>query len=175
MSGMVTSIIAIGALCMSIYLYSTSHNVAYVNNTRVLTEYNGLKEGSQLYQQKRASWKANIDTLNNSLNREIKKYEAERASLTAKEQQLTEALLGKRQQELINYKNAIQQKAKEDDQQIMDEIVKQIDSYIKNYGEEHGYDYIFGVTSEGNLLFANDTDNITDAILEGLNRSYEGN
>ena len=63
----------------------------------------------------------------------------------------------------------------EKDSEMTKSILNQIDSYILEYGKKNNYKYLFGVTDNGNILYADEADDITDIILEELNNKYEGN
>ncbi|TRX58727.1 OmpH family outer membrane protein [Fulvivirga sp. M361] len=54
------------------------------------------------------------------------------------------------------------------------ELWRQINQYVNDYGEEHDYDYIFGATGDGSLMYANLSRDITDQIITYINKRYEG-
>lgn len=168
---LITSMISL-AIC--IYLLINKPKIAYVDNSSIMNEYNGIKEGKKLYEDKLKTWQMNIDTLSKGFDTEIKKYKQEYEKMSIKERQLTETLLKNKQQEILGYKKAIEEKASEEDVKLTNAVLKQIDSYILSYGKERRYDYIFGITSTGNLLYAKEADNITPEILSGLNKTYAG-
>lgn len=59
-------------------------------------------------------------------------------------------------------------------QQYSDQIWKQINQYINDYGRKHGYDLILGATGEGNIMFARPEDDITKNVSEYINNRYAG-
>lgn len=54
------------------------------------------------------------------------------------------------------------------------EILTQLNQYVKNYGEENGYTYIFGSDGNGSLMFAADAQNITKDVCSYINLQYKG-
>lgn len=54
------------------------------------------------------------------------------------------------------------------------ELRDSINSFIKEYNGRNGYDFILTKIGD-NILYANDTYNITMEIVDGLNKRYSGN
>jgi outer membrane protein len=54
------------------------------------------------------------------------------------------------------------------------DVVTQVNAYLKKYGESKGYTVILAATEYGNLAYADDDLDITDEVLEGLNKEYSG-
>jgi outer membrane protein len=54
------------------------------------------------------------------------------------------------------------------------EIIGQLNQYIRDYGKENGYTYIYGGDGTGSLLYAEDTRNITKEMLGYVNEKYRG-
>ena len=54
------------------------------------------------------------------------------------------------------------------------DIWKRINEYVSAYGEEHGYDFIFGASGDGSLMYAREGCDITDEVIGYVNRKYNG-
>jgi outer membrane protein len=68
----------------------------------------------------------------------------------------------------------LEQKAKEEEAKYNKAILDQVNKYVLEYGKANHYDYIFGVTEDGNILFAKEGEDITAQVLIFLNAKYEG-
>jgi outer membrane protein len=70
------------------------------------------------------------------------------------------------------------QRTTEDLQNLSDEydkeILTQLNQYMKEYGNQNGYTYIFGNDSNGALMYAHDAENITDQVVSFINSKYQG-
>jgi outer membrane protein len=55
-----------------------------------------------------------------------------------------------------------------------EECWTQISQYVEEYGREHDYDYIFGASGNGSLMYAGTGENITEQVIEYINRRYHG-
>jgi Skp family chaperone for outer membrane proteins len=54
------------------------------------------------------------------------------------------------------------------------QIWKQINQFAKDYGDEKGYDYIFGAQGNGTLMYAAKGHDITDELSAYINAKYKG-
>jgi outer membrane protein len=143
--------------------------IAYVEVGKLMQEYKGMKDARAEFGKKSAQWQANTDTLIAQFQEELKSYEKERSRMTNKEKELKEELLRNKQMQINQYQEAIKLKAKDEEQLLTQTAVNAINDFIKEYGKKHGYKYIIGATGQGNLLYANEGNNITDKIIIGLN------
>jgi outer membrane protein len=146
--------------------------VAYVKVGELLDKYQGMVDARAQYQQKEKTWKANVDTLGQELEQMVKDYEKKSGGMTVRERQLTEQLLETRQNEFVRFRDAMQQKAREEDTKMTEAVVNKVNAYLKEYGEDAGYDLILGATSGGNILYGIDGIDITQDVLKGLNATY---
>jgi len=58
-------------------------------------------------------------------------------------------------------------------QQYSDQIWKQINQYVGDYGKEHSYTYIFGADGSGGMMYASEKSNITEEIKGYVNSKYK--
>ena len=59
-------------------------------------------------------------------------------------------------------------------EQYTAEIWKFINEGVKEYGSIHDYDFIFGATGDGSLMYAREQNDITDEVVVYLNNKYVG-
>lgn len=170
----VNIVLAVAVIYLFFNICKAKKEVVYVNTHKLLSNYKGMLAAQKDIEEKSKTWQANIDTLTNDVQNQMKKYEKERASLSAKELKLTEELLRHKQQQLMQYQQAIKQKNEEENIKLKDKIVADVNVFIKDYGEKHSYDYILGSTNMGNVLYGKEALDVTDDMLKGLNEAYKG-
>ena len=158
------------------YLYFKSfgkqNKIAYVNNGVIMVEYKGMIDSRKEFELKTKGWQKNIDSLTQVVQYAIQEYEKKAANGTAREKQMAEELIQNKKKQMMQYQQAIQQKAQQIDKTLTQKEVEEINRYITEYGKDHGYSIIFGATSGGNIVYANDVMDITKDVLEGLNKNY---
>lgn len=164
----------VGLILLAIYVFTIPQKLVYVNSSRLVNDYKGMQDARAAYQKKAGLWKANIDTLSNEVKQQIMNYEKESAKLTAKERQLTQELIHTKQKQLMEYQQAMNSQAQQEDAKMTGEVVQQINAYLKKHGEANGYKIVMAATEYGNIAYADDGLDITEDVLTGLNNEYTG-
>lgn len=59
-------------------------------------------------------------------------------------------------------------------QKYDEQIITQLNQYVKNYGEAYHYTYIFGTGGNGTLMFADENENLTEDVIKYINEKYNG-
>lgn len=130
----------------------------YINSTKVLQSYHGAQAQHELFQVKARDWQLRIDSLGTELQSLSKAPAATRAA---------------KEQELLRYREAIQQRAQQENQRLTQAVLAEINAYLKQYGKQKGYTFILGATENGSIVYAADEADITDDVLKGLNEQYD--
>lgn len=164
-----------GLIALSVYVFTMQQRLVYVDSAKLVNEYKGMQDARAVYQKKATTWKANIDTLKSEVQQQIMYYEKESAQLTAKERQLSEALIRTKQKQLMEYEQAMNTQAKQEDAKMTNEVVNQINAFLKKYGKANGYKIVMAATEYGNIAYADEGLDITGEVLKGLNSEYTGN
>lgn len=141
-----------------IFLASCASKVCYVNPNKLLQGYHAAQTQHELFQAKARDWQLRIDSLGTELQA---LSQAPAATRTAKEQQL------------LRYREAIQQRAQQENQRLTQAVLAEINAYLQQYGKAHGYTFILGATEGGNIVYAAEGTDITDDVLKGLNEQYD--
>ena len=118
-----------------------------------------MKEARELYQKKEQQWQAELDTL---------QADYQRARMAG----LSEVELVHFAQNIQQYSQQVAQSAEEEDRKMTQAVLDQINAFVESYGQEQGYDLILGTTLDGNILYAREVLDITEEVLDALNRQY---
>lgn len=169
----VSIVLSLAAIAFAANVYFNKKEIVYVDSMKLITNFKGAKVAKDAYEKKIAVWKANIDTLTMETNREIAKYEKEKKGMSAREQKLSEELIGTKQQQLESYRQATAENASKEDQLVTKKVFNEINDFLKQYGERKGYEFIMAATSAGNIVFAKKGNDITDEVLEKMNAEYQ--
>jgi outer membrane protein len=132
--------------------------IFYVNPNKLLQGYHSAVIQQGLFQAKTRGWQQRVDSLNTELQALSK---ASSATRVAKEQQL------------LRYRDAIQQQAQQENQRLTKAVLDEINAYLKQYGKDKGYTFILGATESGNIVYAAEGTDITEDVLKGLNVQYD--
>lgn len=148
--------------------------IGYVHSQELIYSYEGTKEAMTRFNNQKQQWQANIDTLKFDLQRAVTRYNQEYSTLTARQRREQEELLSKQDRQLQSYSSAIEDKVRQADDEMMQEVLDQVNVYIEEYSKEHNYDLILGTTAEGSVLYGKQDMDITQEVLNGLNEKYFG-
>lgn len=162
--------IALIILFLFQFFYSPQ-KISYVDSARLMNGYKGMVEVRSEYEKKRKTWQSNVDSLTKEVQDAIGKYEKTAANGTEKEKQLSKELINGKQKQLYDYQNAINQNSSQEEQRLTQNVLATINAYLLRYGKQHGYKMIF-VAANGNIAYADPSMDITDIIVEQLNKEY---
>lgn len=165
--------ILIAAAFSYLIISKSGPNIAHVENARVMAEYIAVKEASEEYNKRVEQWDANLDTLKSEIDRELLALNYENG-LSIDEKNRRYELIEQKKRNYFQYKEAIEEKKVTENQRIYESLMNQIDSYLLEFGEKSQFDFILGISGEGNLLYARKSSNITEEIIQGLNEKYQG-
>lgn len=119
-----------------------------------MQQYHGtLARRAQIAQQA-THWQGSLDSLTTVLG-------ASRLPAAAQEAQVA------------RYRAALQQKMQSASQQADQLLVKEVNEYLKQYGQHHQYEFILGATESGNIVYAAPGKDLTADVLQGLNKQYD--
>ena len=150
-----------------------STKTAYVDTSKLMIEYTEAKDIE-------AKYKVKSEEMGRELEAEIAKFKAEAAGFQKNAQmngqawaQQKGAELQKREQQLQYAQQSIAQQLQQESGVEIDSVVSGVKKFIKTYGKEKGYAYIYGTGDAASVLYAEDKYDITKEIIKLLNDKYK--
>lgn len=127
--------------------------VAFILNQRIFNEFDGKKELEKKLSKVREANRLVIDSLNNLIQQTsnysvIQMHKSSITNIHFAEEELTE--------------------------KYTSDLWSTINAGIKEFGEQQEYDFIFGATGNGGLMYAKKGNDITNEVLQHLNKKYSG-
>lgn len=150
----------------------SSFKTAYIDTEKLMKEYQESIDFETKYE-------AMSKRMQNELEADMKKFQndvvdlqrnaqskgMEWAMARQKELEKREVTLAEKQQ---NYMMKFQQEGSAE----RDSMVTKMKGFIKDYGQEKGFDYVFGTGDAATVLYAKDGYDITEDILKLMNEAY---
>lgn len=147
----------------------------YVNSDILNKKYEFVKDLATATIAKQQRLELAYQTKGQKLQQDFVAFQQKASQGLLSENQIgaTQKDLQKRKDELDGMEGQLQ-KMMEEIQRRNEEVRQTVTSFIKNYNESANYDYILTYTDGpgGIVLFANDSLDITNEIVEGLNAQY---
>ena len=81
--------------------------------------------------------------------------------------------LMRKEQDLLKLKEELHYQLLQEEQKMTIQLNDSILSFVKKFNDTYQYQFILSKTFGGNLLLANDSLNITNSIIKGLNEKYQ--
>lgn len=146
---------------------------AYIDTSELMKEYTEAKDLE-------AKYKAQSEEKGRQLEAEINRFKQDAANFQSQAQangqewaQKRGAELQKREQQLGYAQQALAQQLQQASGAEMDSLVSGVKKFIKDYGKQKGYDYIYGTGDAASVLYAKDKYDITKDIIKALNDKYK--
>ncbi len=163
----ITPLVVILAVAFCIFwTLRSSKKIAYVNTIQL---YDGFKLKKEL-EEKFSKVQLARQNLLDSIKFRIQYVSIKGATLSEQEKMQVNDL----QRSYLYKEKEFSEENAATLQQYSDQIWKQINQYVNDYGKKYGYDLILGATGEGNIMFARPEEDITKDVSEYINRRYAG-
>lgn len=146
---------------------------AYIDTSKLLQEYTESKDIE-------AKYKAKSQEMGKELDAEVARFKNEAQNFQKNAQangqawaQQKGAELQKREQQLTYAQQAMLQQLQQESGKEMDSLIVNVRKFIKSYGKEKGYAYIYGTGEAATVLYAEDKYDITEEVVKLLNDKYK--
>lgn len=153
---------------------SADEKIVYVNSDSLLTKYEYFNDLKTKMEAKGKTAESDLVAKQQAFQREVQQYQAQQNSLAAEQRAATEQRLSRKQQELQAYQQnagaALQNEQAKEQELLYDKVAE----YLKTYAKSKGYKMVL-TYSKGNssILFADESLDVTSAVLVGLNQAYK--
>jgi len=145
----------------------------YVQVDSLLTNYDYFKDAKKALENKHFQLENELNTKGRSLQNEVAFFQQKAQTMTPDQARSTEAQLMKKQQDLVAYRDQAMAGLQQEEAGKNEELYKQIRAYIEKYNKENNYEYVLGYSLGGGILFADKSLDVTQKIVEGLNKTYK--
>jgi Skp family chaperone for outer membrane proteins len=154
--GMVLGVVLWSGLCLA------AEKMAYVDLSRIFSEYNKTKEYDKVLTDKEKIYTEERE----KKATEVKGFQDKLSLLTEKEQEAKKSELDAKVKALQEYDRQRQTDLRKEQDEKMKEIMKDIEEAVKTYSIKEGYTLVF---NERVLIYQSKNLDITDKIISILN------
>ena len=149
-------------------------SIVYINIDSLLNNYTYFSDMQDEFADKQSELEA-------ELNLRSRQYEAsaidaqnkvQKGLVTRREAQELEQQLYQEQQGLLQLRDELTLQLQEEEQVSNRKLINNIMEYLVEYNVNHNYQFIFSNSFGDNVLYANESLDITKSVLEGINAQY---
>ncbi|WP_343766593.1 OmpH family outer membrane protein [Gangjinia marincola] len=163
-------IIVLGAISLA---SCEQPKTAYVDNTKLIQEYTEMKDAESKFGVRSDRMRAQMDSVAKEFQIEVQAYQNSMNSMSAAKRQEKEAELMTKQQQLQQQQQLRSQMLRQESDAVIDSIVTKVKNFVKEYGKNNNYTYIYGSNESANIMYAKEGLDITDKVLEELNKTND--
>lgn len=146
---------------------------AYIDTQKLMEDYKEAKELDEKYKTKGGVMGRELEVAAKKLKAEIASFQQNAMAKGQAWAQQKGAELQQREQQLGYAQQDMLQQLQQESGKELDSIVKEVKVFIKDYGKQKGYDYIYGTGDAATVLYAKEGYDITAEITKALNEKYE--
>jgi outer membrane protein len=149
---------------------AASAKVVYVNSDSLMESYELFKTMRKEIEGQRDSLDQALTRSGNTLQADIEAYQERAEGMSPSERQLREESLMRRQQQYVKTREEALENLTEKEEALNDSVHNDLVNFLKTFNKSHGYDFIFGYQRGSGILLASDSLDITNEVLQGLNK-----
>ena len=152
----------------------TSHGIAYVNIDSVILNFTMYTDKMADLTVKQKMSETELTTKGQAYERGVLDYQdkVRKGLVTRATAEQMEQSLMQQQQSLVDLRDKLSYDLMEEEQVMNRQILEYITSYLDLKKDEYNFQYIVGRSFGGPVLYSDEALNITDLVIEGINKKY---
>lgn len=149
------------------------HKIGFVDYAGLMDGYQRKKDIEANYQTKAQAYARRRDSISQSFQLEAQALQVRTKDMPQQKAQEEFSTLQQRGQVIGQQLQQEEQFMQQSGQQKMDSLINEVKARIQQYGKANGYSYILAGGDGGTVLYGDESEDITEAILKLLNEEYK--
>lgn len=147
--------------------------VAFVNSDSLIKKYTFIKDRKEILEAKGKKLSADLQKRAEAIQSDIGVYQRTLNNMTINQKNSWEEDLAKKQQNFQLFEQRVQQEMYNDQNKIMTDLYAKLQEFLKTYCEENNVQVVVKFDLTSDVLYGKPSLDITEAVIAGLNESYE--
>ena len=156
-----------------LFMSCQQQKIGFVDNAKLINDYQEKKDLEDKLQIKINAFQKRTDSLRQAFQLEINEAELKARKMSQTDLQKLSQELQQKEQILSQRVQFEQQQISQESQAKNDSLIKKVKKFVQDYGKTNGYTYILGSNEAGSVMFGQDQNDLTQTILDALNKSYK--
>ena len=151
------------------------HSVAYVNIDTVIFKFDMFFDRREDLMAKQKSAEAELNSKGGQYERGARDFQdkVNKGLVTRATAAQMEQALMQQQQELVSLRDKLQSDLMDEEQVMNRQILEYITNFLEEKKSEYNYQYIFGKSFGGVVLYSDSSLDITQKVLDAINAKYK--
>jgi len=147
--------------------------VMYINIDTLENKYEYFLKIKAQLERKGKSNEAEIKKLYENFQVKYQKYQQQSETMTEQQYAVAQQDLSTQEKMIREKEEGISQNFAKEAEKLNNQFLQNVQAYLKRKSGEHNYSYVLGYVKESNILYANDSLDISKEVIEGLNTEYK--
>lgn len=160
-------------ILVCLFMSCQQQKIGFVDNAKLINDYQEKKDLEDKLQIKINAFQKRTDSLRKTFQLEINEAELKARKMSQADLQKLSQELQQKEQILSQRVQFEQQQITQESQATNDSLIKKVKKFVQDYGKSNGYTYILGSNEAGSVMFGQDKNDLTQTILDALNKSYK--
>jgi outer membrane protein len=150
----------------------TEGKIAYVESTKMLDGYQGMKDARKAFESKARGWERQNQQMLTSFKAAVEAYQKQAPTLSAEQRAASEQKLQEQQQMVGQKQQQLQAQAQEEEAKLTQKVLESVNKKVEAYGKAKGYKLILIAAPSGTIAYGQKDLDITTPVLAYLNSEY---
>lgn len=145
----------------------------FIDNSELIKEYQKRKDVEATLKTKIESFDKRIDSIGKTFQTKAAALQQADPKMLKKESQEQYQALTQQYQMFQQQTQMQEQAIQKESQTQIDTLLKEVRTFVKEYGKKNGYTYILGSNEAGSVMYGEESKELTKEILDELNKAYK--
>jgi len=152
---------------------SSHFRIAYFDIDSLQTHYLYFQDASSQIKAKESAITSELTSMQSNYQKKIREWQQKGPSMSQSEGEAAQREYAQMQQRYEQRQATLEQELQRHKMDMMNDVRKKIEDYLKEYNKEKGYAYIFSYEPGFMLYYKDSLYDITSDVIKGLNESYK--
>lgn len=149
-----------------------SGGILFLNSDTLLDQYDYFTEKRNQLDARQEKIRSELSTEKERLDASIQLYQQQAVGMTDLERQKKEEELMMKQQSLMDRREKLLAQLDDEQAKSTEELFNRLTAFLRTYISDKNVNFVLGYQKGGGILFANDSLDITQQVVDGLNKAY---
>ncbi|HXB43619.1 MAG TPA: OmpH family outer membrane protein [Puia sp.] len=152
---------------------ASNFRIAYFEMDSLEAHYNYFKDAEGQAKAKEAAMNSELSSMEKGYQKKIAEWQQKSTSMTQAESQQAQQEYASMQQNYNTRKQSLQEELAKHNGEIMTDIKKRIETFLKDYNKHRSFSFIFAYDPTSIIYYKDSSYNITSDVITGLNQAYK--
>jgi outer membrane protein len=147
-------------------------NIVYFNSDSLLSNYKMYEDERKELETMSLEYEKKLSVDQKTFEKEAREFQQRAEFLTITDREARQEKLMRKQQDLMQLQEQLTGQLARDEAAVTEKIYESIEVYLKEFVQDKNISYVFSYARGGGIWYANVANDITNELIEELNKRY---